>query len=196
MDYRTNNNRSAITSARAATVLAVAICMAPSLTAQMGRFNVSSYNQVWATSNQNGDGTTIYGSSTFSDNSQLGTCGHSAYSTSGYVVTPDGVEYPASGGYMTISPWGAFTVPGTYTEIGQLSFRCSCVGNVGSGGEGNQCFARTHLPSHCGAESPGAAHRITVVARLNFMAVTRIAPVQPGGGSARGDVDRQREMPR
>ena len=98
-------------------------------------FNVSSYHDVWASA----DFSTVYGSSSFIDNSSG--CGHSGYNTSAFIVTPDGRRF-FGGGYLSGYPSGLTNgVVGTYSEVGSIQFQCSCVGTVGSGGSDQVCLA-------------------------------------------------------
>ena len=115
-------------------------------------FNVSSYHDVWASA----DFSTVYGSSSFIDNSSG--CGHSGYNTSAFIVTPDGRRF-FGGGYLSGYPSGLTNgVVGTYSEVGTIQFQCSCVGTVGSGGSDQVCLAhldRQHRGP--GAEQPLAS---------------------------------------
>ena len=115
-------------------------------------FNVSSYHDVWASA----DFSTVYGSSSFIDNSSG--YGHSGYNTSAFIVTPDGRRF-FGGGYLSGYPSGLTNgVVGTYSEVGTIQFQCSCVGTVGSGGSDQACLA--HLDrQHSGprAEQPLAS---------------------------------------
>ena len=116
--------------------LAAGLVWASEARAQM-QFNVSSYNQISLSS----DGSTVYGTSSFIDNS-VG-CGHSGYATTATLITPDSTRF-SGGGYLYGNTTAPYDTSGTYTELGQLSFHCSCVGTVGSGGD-SQCVAHLKL---------------------------------------------------
>ena len=106
-------------------------------------FNVSSYHDVWASA----DFSTVYGSSSFIDNSSG--CGHSGYATSAFIVTPDSRRFSA-GGYLSGYPSGPTNaVVGTYTEVATVQFHCSCVGTVGSGGSDQVCLAHLDGQHRC-----------------------------------------------
>jgi hypothetical protein len=119
--------------------------------AQM-QFRISAYDQI----SMSTDGTTIYGTSSFVDQSQG--CGHSNYSAVGTVYTPDGREYPGPGGGLTSYVFAPTDgVGGTYTEAGVMTFHCSCVGNVEFGGSAAQCDA--HLDRRRGPSIPRSVQR-------------------------------------
>ena len=140
----------------------VALFLAPSAAHAQMVFRISSYNQVWSNANF----TTLYGTSTFIDQSTG--CGHAGYSTVTMVVTPDGRQFYGSG-YLSANTSGPTNgVGGTYTDVGTLHFNCSCVGSVGAGGQDQACLGRlqsqrpltAQLPSSSGAPGRPDASRL------------------------------------
>jgi hypothetical protein len=134
-------------------------------------FNISGYEQVWFSN----DFTTVYGSSTWIDNSQG--CVHSNQDTTVTLITPDGSRYSANG-YMSAWTSGSSGDGGEYTADGLLLFRCSCSGNVGVGGD-TSCLARVHT------EGDGEASERSTAAGRPRTRPSDATLIEAGGSSPR-----------
>jgi hypothetical protein len=123
--------------------LLLALALMPRFaSAQMSTFNVSVYNQL----TESADDSTVYASTSVSDNSILGQCGHSDYVTTCQLISPNGPAGTStqSGLYANVTASNN-EYGGTWTLVGTVQLRCSCAGVVGSGGE-TACIAHLMQP--------------------------------------------------
>ena len=135
-------------------------------------FAVSVYNQVSASE----DFTTVYGYSSFADSSSG--CSHTGYALTTFLVTPDFREFYGTGGYVSAPTDG---LVGIYTEAATLQFHCSCVGNVGVGGEDQQCLAHLdHQHRGPAPEQPLASLKRARGADAHASNVSAAKPAEPG----------------
>jgi murein DD-endopeptidase MepM/ murein hydrolase activator NlpD len=102
--------------------------------AQTMTYNVSVYN----TASASADHSTIYGTSTSSDNSIKGSCVYSNYTTQSQLVMPDGTTLSVgSNSGMTSSVQAYFNDEwGTYLNRGTVTLKCSCAPWATPGGGG------------------------------------------------------------
>ena len=95
-------------------------------------------------------------------------CGHSGYGTTDTIYTPDGRSFSGGGGLTGQTSGPTDDVIGDYTDEGQLSFQCSCVGTVGYGGGIKACLALAEPPHPDGSQqtsgSPASWHSKTHLA--------------------------------
>jgi hypothetical protein len=157
-----------------------AICLAAPVSAQMV-IRLSVYSQTTLSV----DGTTVYGVTDSSDNSILnGTpCSHSDYQTQTLLITPQGSQYQ--------SPWAAgfaatMDVPfdddsGYYTEVGTMSFSCSCAGLIEAGNESQACLAHARRPA--APFTPGHERQAGTSKTYELSSVVRVSLRAPGRGA-------------
>ena len=185
MDYRTNNPPASKSHGSFALLVVVGCLLLPSaLQAQMV-IRLSVYKQEWTSSN----GETVFVSTTPADNSTLGTsCGHSDYTTSSEIITPDGKQYSSgSEGGFGASVNGPFTENGDYYEHGFLNLHCSCAGNISAGETEQTCVATSlHGGQVSGCPNPHAPAQSaskSKVAPMVLAAVSTIKVPLASGGS-------------
>ena len=186
MDYQRTNKRPAPKSHGSFALLIVVggLLLPISVSAQMV-IRLSVYNQVWTSSN----GETVFGSTTTADNSTLGSsCGHSDYSTSSEIITPDGKQYlSGSEGGFGASVNGPFTEEGDYYEQGFLNLHCSCAGNITAGQTTESCLVSSlHGGKVPGCPNPRATTQSATKSKGSPMILVAVSTVKvplTSGGS-------------
>jgi hypothetical protein len=158
--------------------IVAAICLCGPVSAQMV-IRISVYNQTTLST----DGTTVYGVTSSADNSTLAGsgCGHSNYQTQTLLITPQGNQSQSiwNGGFTASTSTLFDDDPGEYTEVGSMSFDCSCAGPITIAGESEACLAHSHgpaqpfTPAHAGRASASKTYELSSVLKVSVRAPGR-----------------------
>jgi hypothetical protein len=208
-----NNNRTAtdelpscarVTATRIAGVVALFLTVAlmPRLaSAQMSTWNVSIYNQL----TESADDNSMYGTTQVYDNSSG--CTHSGYITTSTLYNASNVlagTWAASGLYSSVSA-PVNGSGGTWTLVGTVQFHCSCAGPIGVGSDKQSEACLAHLkqprnlprsPAVAGDPRPrpaeaslvGQAKAVTLTATVQKVSVPATpSPVSPPAAVQRPD---------